>query len=125
MLPDAKGQPSKDERGEFIVVGGKDSHETVLQHPEGGPVARKRPATKEALVPLRPLEKRVFTYSLALPRAIARGTGALSVRLLFRNIPPYFIRAMGALQAPDDPLKVAPLVDRLQIVEMGSLKATL
>lgn len=61
VLPDAKGQPAKDERGEFVLVGGKDSHETVLQHPEGGAIARKRGVNREPLVPLRPLEKRVFT----------------------------------------------------------------
>jgi hypothetical protein len=37
--------------------------------------------TKETQVPLRPLEKRVFTSSVALPRAIARGTGALKATL--------------------------------------------
>jgi hypothetical protein len=124
VLPDAKGQASKDERGEYIVVGGKDARETVLQHPEGGPVARKRPATKEALVPLHPLEKRVFSYAVAINKFVARGSGALQVRLMFRNVPPYFVRALGAIQAPDDTVKVAPLVDRLQVVEMASLKGT-
>ncbi len=123
VLPDAKAQPAKDERGEFVVVGGKDSHETVLRHPEGGAIARKRGVTKELLVPLKPLEKRVFTFAVVLPRGVQRGTGALSVRLLFRNLPPYFIRAMAALQADGEP-KIATLVDRLQIVEMGALKAS-
>lgn len=122
VLPDAKGAPSKDDRGEFVVVGGRDAHETVLQHPEGGAIARKRPATKEAVVPLRPLEKRTFGYAVALPRGVAKGTGTLSVRLLFRNVPPYFVRALGALQAPDEKVKVGALVDRLQIVEMAALK---
>lgn len=60
---------------------------------------------------------------MALPRGVPRGTGALSVRLLFRNLPPYFIRAMAALQADGEP-SIATLVDRLQIVEMGALKAS-
>ncbi|MFO0668784.1 MAG: multiheme c-type cytochrome [Polyangiaceae bacterium] len=123
VLPDAKGQPAKDDRGEFIVVGGKDAKETVLQHPAGGPIARKRPSTKEALVPLRPLEKRVFTYAIPVGRGVARGAGSVQVRLLFRNIPPYFIRAMTALQAEGEP-KVGTLVDNLKTVEMGSLKGS-
>lgn len=124
VLPNAAGQPQKDERGEYVVVAAAGGQETVLQHPEGGPIARKRPATKEALVPLRPLEKRAFAYAVAIPHALARGTSSLKVRLLFRNIPPYFIRAMAALQTPDEKPSVGPLVDRLQIVEMASLKAS-
>jgi hypothetical protein len=122
VLPDSKGQPAKDARGDYVLVGGKDARETVLQHPEGGAVARKRGATHEALVPLRPFERRVFAYVVTLPRAVPHGAGAISVRLLFRNEPPYFVRAMAAAQAEGEP-SVGPLVDRLQIVEMGALKA--
>jgi hypothetical protein len=47
--------------------------------------------------------------------------GTFTARLLFRNLPPYWVRAMGKEQKPGtaDGPQLAPLVPNLQIVEMA------
>jgi hypothetical protein len=48
-------------------------------------------------------------------------SGSFTARLLFRNLPPYWVRAMGKEQKPGliDGPQLGPLVANLQTVEMG------
>ena len=74
--------------------------------------------------PLRPLQRKTYNYAIPLPRTVRNGT--LTARLLFRNLPPYWVRAMGKEQKPGtaDGPQLAPLVPNLQIVEMAKQTGT-
>lgn len=123
IAADAQGVLKKNAEGEFVVIQAKDGHETYLQFLTGGPTVRVRPATpNESVAPLKVNEERRFSYTI--PNVKRAGKGTISVRMLFRSLPPYFLRAMAAGAVPGEPTKLAPLVQNLQIVEIASLKAT-
>ena len=67
---------------------------------------------------------RAFAYKVPLP---SRSVGPVlaSVRLLFRNLPPYMLRELDAHQEARDSVRLGTLVKNLQIVEMASARATL
>jgi hypothetical protein len=119
VLADAAGQPSKNDEGEYVVIQAKSGNETFLQYLTGGPVARFRPADKAPMVPLRPRTKRSFSFTIPLGRAHA---GTISARLLFRNLPPYFLRAMAKAEPGEGP-RMESLVANLQTVEMAKKTA--
>jgi hypothetical protein len=97
-------------------------HETFLQFQTGGAVARSRPADVKAglgkftLAPLRPFEPRSFHYSFVFSQQ--SDPIHLSTRLKFRNLPPYFMRAL----AKADSGKIVQLASLLsfEVVEMAS-----
>jgi hypothetical protein len=89
--------------------------ETWLQMPAGGVVSRIRPSDGQILAPIAPGETRTFEYRVP---GVAAKMVIVQVRLLFRNQPPYFLRALAAHQTPGDPAQLAPLIGNLQIVEM-------
>ena len=64
-----------------------------MQFLTGGPVPRVRPSTGKPNPPLIVGEQRSFPYSFDVPP----GSGAqrVRVRLLFRAVPPYFLRALA------------------------------
>lgn len=97
--------------------------ETPFQFFEGGPVARKRPSTGEALGTIPPRQSRVFSYTAPVTTPFAPGTGTLRVRLLFRALPPYFLRALD--RRGNVGSNVAALADQLKIVEIASLSSPL
>jgi len=119
VLADPSGAPSKNEDGEYVVIQSKSGNETFLQYLTGGPVGRVRPADRASLVPLRPRAKRAFTYTIPLGRA---RSGTVSARLLFRNLPPYFLRAMAKAEPAEGP-RMDALVANLQVVEMAKKTA--
>jgi hypothetical protein len=119
VLADASGAPSKNDEGEYIVIQAKSGNETFLQYLTGGPVVRVRPVDKTSLAPLRPRAKKAFTFSIPLGRA---RSGVVSARLLFRNLPPYFLRAMGKAEPAEGP-RMDALVANLQVVEMAKKTA--
>jgi hypothetical protein len=118
-LADSAGQPAKDEGGENILIQSREGNETYLQFLTGGGVARTRPSDKTILAPLRPLQRKTYDYVVPLPRGVRNGT--FTARLLFRNLPPYWVRAMGKEQKPGtaDGPQLTPLVPNLQVVEMA------
>jgi hypothetical protein len=129
-LRDARGSVVRGVEGLPSAIGGAGAHETFLQHLTGGPVARTRPFDRVSLSALKPNAFKSFSYRVPLPSSGLAGLGAVgkgsvSVRLLFRNLPPYFIRAMGKAQQPvaGEP-RIEPLIDNLQIVEMATLQAS-
>jgi len=101
------------------VIQAKSGSETFLQYLTGGPVVRVRPADKASLAPLRPRAKKAFTFAIPLGRA---RSGVVSARLLFRNLPPYFLRAMGKAEPAEGP-RMDTLVANLQVVEMAKKTA--
>jgi hypothetical protein len=119
LAADRLGLPTKDEGGENVLIQSREGNETYLQFLTGGGVARTRPSDKTLMAPLRPLQRKVFSYVVPLPRN-GRG-GTFTARLLFRNLPPYWVRAMGKEQKPGtaDGPQLAPLVPNLQVVEMA------
>ena len=75
------------------------------------------------MTPLEPNEVRVVDYSVALGTPVAPGTGRLAVRLMFRHLPPYFVRALGQAQPPGE-ANVGPMVERLLTTEMVRVGAS-
>lgn len=117
VLKGASGQPVRNERGEQIPIMAADGHESSIQHLSGNAVARKRPSDGKLMVSLQPGERRSFGYRVPLPTGV--GAVEISARLLFRNLPPYFIRHLGSRQPRDEVPQVAPLVANLDIVQMA------
>jgi hypothetical protein len=119
VLADPSGAPSKNEDGDYVVIQAKSGNETFLQYLTGGPVVRVRPVDRTPLAPLRPRAKRAFTFTVPLGHARA---GVVSARLLFRNLPPYFLRGMAKAEPAEGP-KMEALAANLQIVEMAKKTA--
>jgi hypothetical protein len=119
VLADNNGQPVRDEGNENVLIQSREGNETYLQFLTGGGVARTRPFDKANMGTLRPLQRRTYNYVVPLPKNLRSGT--FTARLLFRNLPPYWVRAMGKEQKPGtgDGPQLAPLVPNLQIVEMA------
>jgi hypothetical protein len=118
-LADANGQPVLDEIGDHVLIQSKEGNETFLQHLTGGAVARIRPSDKANLGSLRPLARKTFGYTIPLPGNVR--SGSFTARLLFRNLPPYWVRAMARAQPPNELPRLEPLIPNLQIVEMAKV----
>jgi nucleotide-binding universal stress UspA family protein len=122
-LADANGQPVLDEGGEHVLIQSKEAKgETYLQALTGGAVARPRPSDKASLAPLRPGGKRTYQYTIPLARTVK--AGSVSARLLFRNLPPYWVRAMAAEQKPHEEPRIEPLIANIQTVEMAKVEGS-
>lgn len=120
---DASGAPRKDARGEPLLQAASGADEVVVQHITGGPVARVRPSDGRAISPLAPAEARSFDYALALPAGSR--PARLEARLLFRAVPPYFLRALASQQLPEDGAKVDSFIENLEIIEMAKAIAVI
>lgn len=114
------GQPKLDARGDTKPIAAKGAKEAWIQHLTAGAVPRVRPRDGAVLSPLAPEETRSFGY--AAPVGDAKRV-TLSVRLLFRSLAPYMLRAIGAGQKPEEK-QLAPLVENLQVVEMAAKTIT-
>lgn len=116
---DQTGQSKTDDYGQpvlFESLSGKG--ETYLQEPGAGGVARKRPSDNSSLAPLLPFEHREYQYVVPLEGLRAQ-TGSFKARLLFRNLPPYWLRGMANEEPKNEIPQLGPLIQNLQIVEMG------
>jgi hypothetical protein len=117
----ADGRVELDELGHAKLAPAAGAKETFLQHFTGGAVARIRGFDNKPVPPLDPGEERSFSYRFEL----GKGSGAareLRVRLLFRALAPYFLRALGNGQPANEP-PVAPLVENLRIDELARVSA--
>jgi hypothetical protein len=94
-----------------------------LQHFTGGAIARRRGIDKKPVVALEPNEERSFNYEFRLGRGVEAARD-VRVRLMFRAIAPYFLRALSSGQAPEEP-PVAPLVQNLRIDELAAVTVRL
>jgi hypothetical protein len=106
--------------GNIIQAG----EETWLQNLNGGAVARVRPVDGQELTRILPNETRTFLYQIVLPNRLPTGA-TLTVRLLFRNLPPYFLRALADHQPAGEQPQIAPMIGNVQIVEMAAAEIPL
>ncbi|MCW5809639.1 MAG: hypothetical protein KIT84_01385 [Labilithrix sp.] len=112
------GRNVVDEGGENVLIQSPiATGETYLQEPGAGGVARERPIDGANMGPLRPQQRRSYTYTIPLPRTLR--TGTFTARLLFRNLPPYWIRGMAREQPPGSLPRLAPLIPNIQTVEIA------
>jgi hypothetical protein len=109
----AAGSPVNDP----VLAQPPDGVETYLQFLTSGAVARQRPIDKASLAPIKVNEQRTFTYSVKLDRSVRAGT--FDARLLFRNLPPYWVRAMAKEQPPNEKPRLEPLVENIQTLVMA------
>lgn len=94
-------------------------NETWLQYLHGGVVARQRTFDGTLLANLKPFEERELHYDLPV------GGGGVHVRarLLFRPLPPYFLRALASGQAASEVPQIAPLIGNLDTIVMATDEA--
>jgi hypothetical protein len=121
LLRDDSGVVQLDLRNQPKLKAAPGSKEAIVQFLTGGPVPRVRPSTGKPTPPLVVGEKRDFTYSFEL----APGAERVRVRLLFRAVPPYFMRALAKTQTASDGLNLNQLIPNLEINEMGRVEASL
>jgi cytochrome c554/c'-like protein len=93
-------------------------NETWLQYLNGGVVGRQRTFDGTIVNQLKPFEEQEFHYDVPLGAAGARGL-QLRVRLLFRPLPPYFLRALAQNQPNSEVPQIAPLIGNLETVQMA------
>jgi hypothetical protein len=123
LLRDANGVVQLDLRNEPKLRPAPGSKEAIVQFLTGGPVPRVRPSTGKPTPPLIVGEQRSFPYAFDLPAAA--GAERVRVRLLFRAVPPYFLRALAKTQTPSDGPSLNGVVQNLEINEMARLEAPL
>ncbi len=120
---DDDGTPVLNDDGDFIVIQAVNGEETFLQHLTGGAIARLRPSDGQVLTRIDPGGTRTFAYTVPLngdrPDEIV-----VTVRLLFRNLPAYFLRVLAENQPAGEFPQLEPLIGNLQIVEMASEEET-
>lgn len=116
-------EPARDAAGDIVVRAAPGAREVIVQHLDGGVVPRSRGSDGTPLSPLAAGERRSFRYTLTVP-AGARPT-RVEARLLFRALPPYFLRALAATQLPSDGPRVDRFIENLEIAVMASASASL
>ncbi len=107
---DASGAIKKGQRGENLLARATGSQEVVIQHLDSGPVPRPRPSTKQPTGTIAFGSSSTFPYAFDVPSDAKR----ISVRLLFRTVSPYFLRALGAAQ-PD--VNLPRYIDSIEVTE--------
>ncbi|HET9956138.1 MAG TPA: multiheme c-type cytochrome [Polyangiaceae bacterium] len=112
---------TRDGGGRAVVTRPPGAVEVVVQHLTSGSVPRVRPFDRRPTPPLSPGESRTFDFSLELPSGTT--PAQLRARLLFRAVPPYFLRALEAQQQPEDGPPLSRWIDQIEIVEMASVTA--
>ncbi|MFZ5895628.1 MAG: multiheme c-type cytochrome [Myxococcota bacterium] len=123
IAKDAAGTQLRDIRGEFVLSAAAGADEVVVQHVTSGPVARVRPFDNQRLTPLFPGETRNFNYSFGVAGS-ARPLRT-EVRVLFRAVPPYFLRALASQQTERDGPRLDTLVGNIEVVEVARLTNSL
>jgi hypothetical protein len=114
---DSTGLAKTGVRGENLLERMPGAKEAVIQELTGGPVPRVRPSTGRPTTPLVPGETATYPYTLAIPAGSV--PKRLEVRLLFRVAAPYFLRALGQGQAPDEKVRLSTLPSALEVTEMA------
>ncbi len=123
LLRNASGVVQLDLRQQPRLRAAPGSKEVVVQYLTGGPVSRVRASTGTPTAPLIVGEQRSFPYVFEVPPGA--GAQRIQVRLLFRAVPPYFLRALAKTQTAADGPSLTPLVQNLEINEMSRVEAVL
>ncbi len=117
-LFDANGVAVVDEYGNTFAAAKPNAHEVVIQALTVGAIARVRPYDGQAQARLAPFNDiRSYEYRAFLPSDVTSIT--IEARLLFRNLPPYFLRAMADQSIPSDGPDLRPMINNLHIVTMN------
>jgi hypothetical protein len=122
VAKDAQGNVSRNERGEAVGVAADDANESSIQRLAGGAVLRRRPSDEQLMNAIEPGQTRRFVYDVPLENpagAVARA------RLLFSNLPPYFLRDLAGHQPPQELPRLEPLIKNLEIVQMAETRLAL
>jgi hypothetical protein len=105
---------ARDALGDNVIRAAAGALETPVQTLTAGAVARTRPADGRLLTPLEPGQSAEWAYDVPV-----FGPAEVSARLRFRNLPPYFVRALDARRQPGDGPDLSALVGNLQVVDMA------
>jgi hypothetical protein len=119
VVRDEVGNPKVGVRGENLLEAQGGAKEVVLQFLDSGPVPRIRPSTKKLTIPLVPSESASFPYTFTF--SPDETPTRLTVRLLMRVAPPYFLRALAAGQPPNEKPRVDAFVGELEAMEMAKV----
>jgi hypothetical protein len=92
-------------------------NETWLQYLHGGVVARQRTFDGTQQAALKVFEQRELHYDVPVGNA---GRVHVSARLLFRALPPYFLRALASQQPASETPQIAPLIGNLDTIVMAT-----
>jgi hypothetical protein len=92
-------------------------NETWLQYLHGGVVARQRTFDGTLQANLKPFEQREVHYDVPTGNA---ARVHVSARLLFRALPPYFLRALASQQPSTEVPQLAPLIGNLDTIVMAT-----
>jgi hypothetical protein len=120
LLRDPAGTVQLDARNQPKLRAAPGSKEVVVQHLTSGPVPRVRPSTGKPTPTLLVGEQKSFPYSFDIPSGSV--PARLVVRLLFRPMPPYFMRALSKTQLPGDGQKLSAFLGNLEIIEMSRVE---
>lgn len=120
VVDEKTGEKQVDDNGEFKIEAADGAVETSIQHLRVAPVPRTRPFDKSKLTTLQPREERKFPYKIDLPDS---SSAKIKVRLMFRSLPPYFLRELAKGQAADE-VQLEPLIANLQIMEVDVAEQT-
>lgn len=123
LFRDNNGVVQRDLRNEPKLRAAPGAKEVVVQFLTGGPVPRVRPSTGKPTAPLIVGEQRAFPYAFDLPTGAT--AARLRVRLLFRIVPPYFLRALAQTQTAGDGASLNGVLPNLEINEMARLEVPL
>ncbi|MFT5686792.1 MAG: hypothetical protein ACI8RZ_007749, partial [Myxococcota bacterium] len=124
LLDDVEGTDQRDGLGNVVLARAPGAKEVSVQHVTSGPIARKRGGIGETLTPIPPGGEGRYRY--IIPSSVLSGvtTANISLRLRFRNLPPYFLRGLNDLRQPEDGPDLEPLISNLQVVDMAEAKGT-
>jgi hypothetical protein len=94
-------------------------NETWLQYLHGGVVARQRTFDGTLVANLKPFQQEEFDYDVPTNGG---GTDGLHVaaRLLWRQLPPYFMRALASQQPSTETPQISGLVGNLETIVMAT-----
>ena len=115
---DPSGAILKGSRGENLLTRAPGAQEAIVQYLEGGPVPRLRPSTKQLVAPLAFGEGATFAYDFPTSSEARR----LVVRLLFRTVPPYFLRA---LDQAEPSVGLVRYIESIEITEAARIERAL
>lgn len=93
-------------------------NETWLQYLHGGVVARQRTFDGTLVANLKPFQQEEFQY--ATPVNGSTSGLHIQARLLWRQLPPYFMRALAQDQPSTEVPQLAPLIGNLETVVMAT-----
>lgn len=108
--------------GDVVQKLGAEGREVPYQVLTGGAIARVRPVDGEVLAAVRPKGSAAWSY--ATP-SLDPGAGPfeVTVRVRFRSLPPYFLRALDAEAAAVGSPGVDEWIGNLEVIDMASVRA--